>query len=61
MIFIMRSTVSLIIWSLSKHKKDFFCIEPVMRDAGGIVEDPEKIKPKETFMARVNFKLKTMS
>src|SRR3989344_4782229 len=39
------------IWIWSMHKKDFFCIEPVMRDAGGIVEDPEKIKPKETFMA----------
>lgn len=48
------------IWIWSMPTKDFVCIEPVMRDAGGLVENPEKIKIKETFRASVNFKLKVM-
>ncbi|MDD5152635.1 MAG: hypothetical protein PHS95_01375 [Candidatus Pacebacteria bacterium] len=44
------------IWSLPE--KDFICIEPVMRDDGGLVNDPQNIKPKETFSANVNFSLK---
>lgn len=33
----------ILVWS--QEGKDFVCIEPVMRDKGGIVSDPEKIQP----------------
>lgn len=46
------------IWVWSMPDKDFVCVEPVMRDKNGIVDDPEMIKPKETFNANVNFDLK---
>lgn len=46
------------IWIWSMPDKDFVCIEPVMRNKNGLVEDPKKIKPKETFLASVNFKFK---
>ena len=46
------------IWVWSMPGKDFVCVEPVMRDKGGLVNDPEKIKPQKTFRARVNFRLK---
>jgi len=46
------------IWVWSMKDKDFFCVEPVMRNKGGLVDDPEKIKQKESFTATVNFKLK---
>ena len=46
------------IWVWSMPGKDFVCIEPVMRDIRGLVDDPEMIKPKETLIARVNFDLK---
>ena len=45
------------IWIWSLPEKDFICIEPVMRDEGGLVEDPELIKPKTTFSGQVNFSL----
>lgn len=48
------------IWIWSMPGKDFICIEPVMRDKGGLVENPEKIKIKETFRASVNFRLKAI-
>lgn len=35
------------IWIWSMEGKDFVCIEPVMRDKGGIILNPEKIKPGE--------------
>lgn len=46
------------IWVWSQTDKDFICIEPVMRDKGGLVNDPEKIKPGETFSASFNLNLK---
>ena len=46
------------IWVWSMPDKDFICIEPVMRDVGGLVNDPQKIRPKETFSASVNFNIK---
>jgi len=46
------------IWIWSQTDKDFICIEPVMRDKGGLVNDPEKIKPGETFSATFNLNLK---
>lgn len=45
------------IWVWSVPGKDLVCVEPVMRDKNGLVDNPEKIKPKETFSAKVNFKL----
>jgi len=46
------------IWVWSMPGKDFVCIEPVMRNKGGLVENPEKIEPKKTFRTRVSFILK---
>ncbi|OGI95154.1 hypothetical protein A2917_00670 [Candidatus Nomurabacteria bacterium RIFCSPLOWO2_01_FULL_42_17] len=46
------------IWIWSMPGKDFVCVEPVMRNKGGLVVDPEKVKPGETFHSRVNFRLK---
>ncbi|MCX6757731.1 MAG: hypothetical protein NTZ44_02530 [Candidatus Nomurabacteria bacterium] len=46
------------IWVWSMQDKDFFCVEPVMRNSGGLVNDPEKVKSKGSFTASVNFKLK---
>jgi galactose mutarotase-like enzyme len=46
------------IWVWSQEGKDFICIEPVMRDKGGIVIDPELIKPKETLTATYNITFK---
>ena len=45
------------IWVWSVPGKDLVCVEPVMRDKNGLVDNPEKIKPKDTFSAKVNFKL----
>jgi galactose mutarotase-like enzyme len=46
------------IWVWSMSDKDFVCIEPVMRNKGGLVEDPERVKSKEIFSASVSFSLK---
>ncbi|OGI89419.1 hypothetical protein A2911_02530 [Candidatus Nomurabacteria bacterium RIFCSPLOWO2_01_FULL_40_15] len=46
------------IWIWSMPGKDFVCVEPVMRNKGGLIEDPEKIRPKGTFRSRVNFSLR---
>lgn len=43
------------IWVWSQAGKDFICIEPVMRDKGGIISDPVKIKPGEKNI--VSFKI----
>lgn len=45
------------IWVWSMAEKDFVCIEPVMRDKNGLIDNPEKMKPKEIFKTKVNFKL----
>jgi galactose mutarotase-like enzyme len=45
------------IWVWSQAGKDFICIEPVMRDAGGLVDDPELVPPQKTLTAKVNFRL----
>ncbi|HEY5589288.1 MAG TPA: hypothetical protein VIK86_10105 [Candidatus Paceibacterota bacterium] len=45
------------IWVWSMPGKDFVCVEPVMRDKNGLINDPEKIKPRKTFTTKVNFKL----
>ncbi|HTE48471.1 MAG TPA: hypothetical protein VK675_01015 [Candidatus Paceibacterota bacterium] len=46
------------VWIWSMAGKDFFCVEPVMRDSGGLVDDPEMIRPKTTFTARLKLTLK---
>lgn len=45
------------IWVWSQPDKDFVCIEPVMRDSGGLVNDPERIKPGQRLSARLNLRL----
>jgi len=45
------------IWIWSMPEKDFICIEPVMRDNNGLLDNPEMVKPKGGFSAKVNFKL----
>jgi galactose mutarotase-like enzyme len=45
------------IWVWTEPGKDFVCVEPVMRDVNGLIDDPETVKPGETFSARVNYKL----
>ena len=46
------------IWVWSMAERDFVCFEPVMRDKGGIIKDPEKIKPGETHLSFVNISRK---
>ena len=45
------------IWIWSLPGKDFLCIEPVLRDVGGLVSDPQIVFPGETFSAQLNIKL----
>jgi galactose mutarotase-like enzyme len=44
------------IWS--QPGKDFICVEPFMRSDGGLVDDPEMIKPGQEYNANFNLKLK---
>lgn len=46
------------IWVWSQPEKDFICIEPMMRDKGGLIANPEMVPAKETYTASVNFNLK---
>jgi D-hexose-6-phosphate mutarotase len=45
------------IWIWSLPEKDFICIEPVMREKGGLVNNPKIIKPKAIFSASINISL----
>lgn len=45
------------VWIWSLPEKDFICIEPAMRDVGGLVNDPEFIAPGETLHATLNIRL----
>ncbi len=45
------------IWVWSLPDKDFICIEPVMRNIGGLISDPEMVKPGETLSGRVSLQL----
>jgi len=45
------------IWIWSQPGKDFVCIEPIMRDNNGLLDDPEMVKPKESYVGRVNYRL----
>ncbi|MFA6000371.1 MAG: hypothetical protein WC783_05370 [Candidatus Paceibacterota bacterium] len=47
------------VWIWSQTGKDFICVEPVMRDAGGIVKDPEMLKIHQKYSASMNVQLKT--
>ncbi len=46
------------IWVWSMPDKDFVCIEPVMRDAGGLVTDPEILGGHETITGRFEITLR---
>jgi galactose mutarotase-like enzyme len=46
------------LWIWSVPGENFFCVEPAMRDIGGLTNDPTLIKPAETFSASVTFSLK---
>jgi galactose mutarotase-like enzyme len=46
------------IWGWSQTGKDFVCVEPVMNDKGGIITNPEKIKPNEKHISKINILLK---
>lgn len=46
------------IWVWSLAGKDFVCIEPVMRDNGGLESDPELIQPEMTMATRMNISFK---
>lgn len=46
------------VWVWSMPGKDFICVEPIMRDAGGLINDPEIIKPGESFSSDFIFNLK---
>ncbi|HEY4525589.1 MAG TPA: hypothetical protein VJL32_00625 [Candidatus Paceibacterota bacterium] len=45
------------IWVWSVPGSDFICIEPVMRDPGGLVDDPEMVPPEQSVSGRVNIRL----
>ncbi len=45
------------IWVWSQPHKDFICIEPVMRDPGGLIDDPVFIMPQETVCASMRLSL----
>lgn len=45
------------VWVWSQPGKDFICIEPIMRDVNGLLNNPKIIRPGETFSANINFKL----
>ena len=47
------------IWVWSLPGKDFICIEPVMRDPNGLVDDPQMVKPNEVFTASMNIRLES--
>jgi galactose mutarotase-like enzyme len=46
------------IWVWSMENQDFVCIEPVLRNKNGLIDDPEMVKPKGKFSANVSFQLK---
>ncbi|MEK7612871.1 MAG: hypothetical protein AAB449_01855 [Patescibacteria group bacterium] len=45
------------IWMWSLPGQDFVCIEPVMRDSGGLVDDPMRLQPAEIYSAKFSIKL----
>ncbi|MDD4412528.1 MAG: methyltransferase domain-containing protein [Patescibacteria group bacterium] len=45
------------IWVWSQPGKDFICIEPAMREEGGLVNEPEMIKSGQKFSGKVKFSL----
>lgn len=44
------------IWVWSLPSKDFICIEPVMRDVGGLANDPKLVKSGKVFNASMTIK-----
>ncbi|MEO5635238.1 MAG: hypothetical protein ABIS26_00990 [Candidatus Paceibacterota bacterium] len=49
------------IWIWSLPGKDFICVEPVMRDSGGLVDDPEMIPELGELEAYLKIKFETFN
>jgi galactose mutarotase-like enzyme len=45
------------IWIWSMKDMDFICVEPVMRDSGGLVNNPELVQPGQTLAPEVKIEL----
>ena len=45
------------VWVWSKPDSDFICIEPVMRNEGGIISDPHLIEANQSFVASLSIAL----
>lgn len=45
------------IWFWSIPEQDFICVEPIMKDINGLVDNPQLVKPGQIFYTNVNFKL----
>ncbi len=45
------------LWIWSLPGQDFVCIEPVMRDVGGLIDNPVLIQPSQTLSTYVRFEL----
>lgn len=45
------------IWIWSQPEKNFICIEPMMRDKGGLINNPELIPAREIYSLGVNYNL----
>ena len=45
------------IWIWTMPGEDFVCVEPVMRNPNGLVDDPEMVKPGEKVSGKVNYRL----
>ena len=45
------------IWVWSVPGKDFICVEPMMSGLNGLIDNPEKIKPDGSYIAKINIKL----
>jgi galactose mutarotase-like enzyme len=46
------------VWIWSQPGQDFICIEPVMRDVGGLADDPVFIKPLQLCAATMRVSIK---
>ena len=45
------------LWIWSLPDQDFVCVEPVMRDVGGLIDNPVLIQPSQTLSTFVRFEL----
>lgn len=45
------------IWIWSLPGWDFICLEPSLRDLNGLIDNPELIKSRQSFRAKINYRL----